>query len=212
MTDVWPSGRHPLLDVKGTLNQPHLSSYPCFVSWTPPSQQTHARFMCHCHSLILETQMFTQVLSTTKSGLPPPPPNKSLVAYPMLRDSFLREVSTLLEWCDTPSWHLASQRHICAIPHFATYRAILVRYLIKIARKSFALLSLRKIRAPIKIKSALPPPPPQTRNTPPPKTRNFVDMTFSCRTDAFFQASIKLTHPFPAPELRTKFLQTRGFF
>ena len=37
-----------------------------------------------------------------------------------------------------------------------------------------------------------------------------MDMGLSCRTDAFFQASIKLTHPFPAPELRTKILRTRG--
>ena len=56
------------------------------------------------------------------------------------------------------------------------------------------------------------PPPPKTQNTPPPKTRNFMDMGLSCRKNAFFQASIKLTHPFPAPELRTKILRTRGFF
>ena len=30
-----------------------------------------------------------------------------------------------------------------------------------------------------------------------------MDMGFSCRKNAFFQASIKLTHPFPAPELWT---------
>ena len=68
----------------------------------------------------------------------------------------------------------------------------------------------RKILAPIKIKSALQPPP--KPKIPPPKTRNFMDMGFSCRKNAFFQASIKLTHPFPAPELRTKILRTRGFF
>ena len=55
--------------------------------------------------------------------------------------------------------------------------------------------------------------PTKTQNTPPPpKTRNFMDMGFSCRKNAFFQASIKLTPPFPAPELRTKILRTRGFF
>ena len=70
---------------------------------------------------------------------------------------------------------------------------------------------IRKIRGPIKIKSALPPPF-QTQNTPPPKTRNFMDMGFSCRKNAFFQASIKLTHPFLAPELRTRILWTRGCF
>ena len=56
------------------------------------------------------------------------------------------------------------------------------------------------------------PPPPQTPKYPPPKTRNFMDMGFSCRKNAFFQPSIKLTHPFPAPELRTKILRTlKGF-
>ena len=39
-----------------------------------------------------------------------------------------------------------------------------------------------------------------------------MDMGFSCRKNAFFQASIKLAHPFPAPELRTKILRTlKGF-
>ena len=71
---------------------------------------------------------------------------------------------------------------------------------------------IRKIPAPIKIKSALPPPQKKTQNTPPKKTRNFMDMRFSCRENAFFQASIKLTHPFPAPELRTNILRTRGSF
>ena len=72
-----------------------------------------------------------------------------------------------------------------------------------------AIVNFRKIRA-IKMKSALPPP--KNPKYPLPKTRNFMDMGFSCRKNAFFQASIKLTHPFPAPELRTKTLRTRGFF
>ena len=41
---------------------------------------------------------------------------------------FFREVSSSPKWCDTPPWCLVSHRHICAIPHFATYRAIIVRY------------------------------------------------------------------------------------
>ena len=52
----------------------------------------------------------------------------------------------------------------------------------------------RKIRAPIKIKSALPLPPPK----PPSKTRNFMDMGFPAERTHFFQASIKLAQPFPA--------------
>ena len=71
---------------------------------------------------------------------------------------------------------------------------------------------IRKIPAPIKIKSALPPPPPQPQNTPPPKTRNFTDTGFPAERRHFFQVSIKLAQPFPAPELRTRTLRTRGFF
>ena len=44
----------------------------------------------------------------------------------------LREVSTPPKWCDTPPWHLVSHRHICVIPHFATFRSINVRYAHKI--------------------------------------------------------------------------------
>ena len=69
-------------------------------------------------------------------------------------------------------------------------------------------LILRKIRAPIKIKSALPPPPPKTT----PKKGNFTDMVFPAERTHFFQVSIKLAHPFPAPELRTEnFTDTRIF-
>ena len=39
------------------------------------------------------------------------------------------------KWCDTPPWYLVSHRHICAIPHFATYRAIIVRYPTKTSTK-----------------------------------------------------------------------------
>ena len=43
----------------------------------------------------------------------------------------------------SPAWHLASHRHICAIPHFVTYHAIIPRYPLKQARRSFAILSLQ---------------------------------------------------------------------
>ena len=36
-----------------------------------------------------------------------------------------------------PPWYLVLHRHICAIPHFATYRAIVVRYPIKTSTKMF---------------------------------------------------------------------------
>ena len=58
----------------------------------------------------------------------------------------LREVSSPPKWCDAPPppWYLVSHRHSCAIPHLATYRAIIVRYPIKQARKILvAILSLQ---------------------------------------------------------------------
>ena len=43
-----------------------------------------------------------------------------------------REFNSPPKWCDTPPpWHLVSHRHICAMPNFATYRAIIVQYPIK---------------------------------------------------------------------------------
>ena len=44
--------------------------------------------------------------------------------------------------------------------------------------------------------------PPKTQNTPFLKRGILWTFGFSCRKSAFFQASIKLTRPFPAPELR----------
>ena len=61
-----------------------------------------------------------------------------LSRYPISRGTFFREVSTPPKWCDTPPpWYLVSHRHICAIPHFATYRAIIVRYPTKTNTKHF---------------------------------------------------------------------------
>ena len=42
-----------------------------------------------------------------------------------------------------PPLALSFTRHVCAIPHFATYRAIIARYPTKQAQKSFAILSLQ---------------------------------------------------------------------
>ena len=77
-------------------------------------------------------------------------------------------------------------------------------------RNPMVIVPFRKIPAPIKIKSALPPPP-EAQNTPP-KTRNFMDMEVFLQKERKFQAPVKLAHPFPAPELRTKILRKRGNF
>ena len=53
------------------------------------------------------------------------------------RAILFKEVSTPPKWCDTPPWELVSHRHISAIPHFATYRAIIVRYPIRTSTKEF---------------------------------------------------------------------------
>ena len=53
-------------------------------------------------------------------------------------------------------------------------------------------------------------PPPQTQNTPLPKTRILWTWLFLQDGRIFPAASIKLAQPFPAPELRTKILRTRG--
>ena len=69
--------------------------------------------------------------------------------YPISRDPFLREASTPPKWCDTPPWYLILHRHICAIPHLATYRAITVRHPIKTKKQEqerFATLSLEVSR------------------------------------------------------------------
>ena len=82
---------------------------------------------------------------------------------------------------------------------------------VKTLRRSNSLF-FRKIRAPIKIKSALPPPP-KPKIPPPPKRGILWTWVSPAERTQFFQASIKLAHPFPAPELRTRILRTlKGFF
>ena len=64
--------------------------------------------------------------------------------------------------------------------------------------------------APIKIKSALPPQ--KTQNTPPLKGGLLWTWVSPAERTHFCQAPITLAQPFPAPELRTEILRTRGFF
>ena len=65
----------------------------------------------------------------------------TIAAIPHIARYLLREVSTAPKWCDIRPWYLVLHRHICAIPHSATSRAIIVRYPVKQARKNFAILS-----------------------------------------------------------------------
>ena len=57
--------------------------------------------------------------------------------YPISRDTFLGRLALPQNGAIPPSWYLVLHRHICAIPRFATYRAILVRYPIKTSTKVF---------------------------------------------------------------------------
>ena len=73
-----------------------------------------------------------------------------------------------------------------------------------------ALARVRKIRAPIKIKSALPPPP-QTQ-IPPPKTRTFMDMGFFLQKERIFPGVHKIGAAISGPKLAGKnFTDTRIF-
>ena len=66
---------------------------------------------------------------------------------------------------------------------------------------------LRKILAPIKIKSALPPPP-----KPPPKNAEFYGHGFSCRKNAFFPGVHKSGAAISGPRIAdTNFTDTRIF-
>ena len=67
---------------------------------------------------------------------------------------------------------------------------------------------IRKIRAPIKIKSALPPSPPK----PPPKKGEFYGHGFSCRENAFFPGVHKIGAAISGPRITdTNFTDTRIF-
>ena len=52
----------------------------------------------------------------------------AISAIPDVVRYLCREVSTPQKWCDAPPSNLVSQARICAIPHFATYRATIVQY------------------------------------------------------------------------------------
>ena len=57
--------------------------------------------------------------------------------YPISRDTFSGNLALPHNGAIPPPWYLVSHRHICAIPHFATYRAIIVRYPTKTSTKYF---------------------------------------------------------------------------
>ena len=83
-----------------------------------------------------------------------------------------------------------------------------------LSRAGDASFFIRRILAPIKIKSALPLPPQKTK-TPPPHKKNeefYGHESFPAERTQIFQAPIKFAQPFPAPELRAKHLTDTRFF
>ena len=72
-----------------------------------------------------------------------------------------------------------------------------------------ALKKIRKIRAPIKIKSALPPPPKKKT-----QKREFYGHGFSCRKNAFFPGVHKIGAPISGPRSTadTNFTDTKRIF
>ena len=75
-----------------------------------------------------------------------------------------------------------------------------------------ALRRVRKIPAPIKIKLALPNPPPHKKNPKYPDLKRGILWAwgFSCRNNQKSQTPIKLAQPFPVPKLRTKNFTNMG--
>ena len=70
--------------------------------------------------------------------------------------------------------------------------------------------NIRRIRAPIKIKSALPPPNP--KYPPPPQNEEFYGHRFSCRKNAFFPGVHKIGAAISGPRIAdTNFMDTRIF-
>ena len=118
---------------------------------------TYMRILAHISQMMMMMMMMMIIIiiiiiiripiMITSAGTSLPGPTGSLsgpisrdiailsLRYPISRDTFLGEFSTPPKWCDTPPWYLVSHRHICAIPHFATYRAIIVRYPMKTSTK-----------------------------------------------------------------------------
>ena len=72
---------------------------------------------------------------------------------------------------------------------------------------------IRKILAPVKVKSALPPPPQKNpKYPPPPQTRNFMDMVSPAERAHFSRRPQNWRSHFRPQNCGQKILRTRGFF
>ena len=159
-------------------------------------------------------------------AIPPRDTARLSQRYPPIARYGVFGVSTWPIGCDTPSpfserfppWRACEVEVRYPPPHKRGISAILARYPMKQGKRVrypplryyLERVLLRKIPTPIKIKSALPPPP--NPKYPPPKTRNFMDTGFSCRTDAFFPGVHKIGAAISGPGIADKkFTDTRIF-
>ena len=89
-------------------------------------------FGCNeCNARIHRSACLEHAKSSPGKGLSGPISRDTAILslrYPMSRDTFSGRLALPRNGAIPPLGYLVSHRHICAIPHFATYRAIVVRY------------------------------------------------------------------------------------
>ena len=100
--------------------------------WSP--RMFHADFLLTGETNISSTSPKATI--APKCLVAPYRTNRCDTPYRAIPQSF-REVNTPPKWCNTPHVYLVSHRRICAISHFATYRAVIVRYPLQTSLKEF---------------------------------------------------------------------------
>ena len=123
-------GRMPLSTGQTNAVPPKRCDTPCLAQGRPKLCNICMTVRCHSPDLVAP---YRAILRYYRCDTP-------------YRAILSRPPSNPPTGCDTPPWCLLLHRHISAIPHFATYRAILCDTPGKQARKSFAILSLKVSR------------------------------------------------------------------
>ena len=115
-----------------------ISFESCVERWRPQrAQGDWAKGTDRDRTAVLRRNPQQQMFAYSLSG----PISRDIailsLRYPISRDTFSGRLALPQNGAIHPPWYLILHRHICAIPNFATYRAIIVRYPQKQARKSF---------------------------------------------------------------------------